>query len=299
MSRKLFYVNDTSLEDINFNGTPVNNVYYNNELVWNRYNYSWGDLYQVCQDKRNGVITEWPQDIELGMRLPIEVDVNGFQGVIEAELIDMDTEGDGILVFQQKTTFDRYFKLRDQIDFLEIGYYVLPLTKGYGYINNTTLYDNTMGGDYGCLTQKVWDLSVEEITGEGHNIHSYADHLHYYIDMEYTGYRNSNGRFIPYLPYRQYPYFMNTDGTGYDKSKLICYVGEYAIPYLLRSKAIQGDNEGDYGMYVGLTWEEDIYRAVREDGTVETWGRSDNRGYSYANPANNSFAYSFPCFAIG
>ena len=62
-----FLVNNIELQEIYFNNQMVKSAYYNNELVWTSHtepydwvgwdNATWEDIYNLCQDRQNGVIT--------------------------------------------------------------------------------------------------------------------------------------------------------------------------------------------------------------------------------------------------
>lgn len=103
MSNKSFYVNNESLLDVNFNNHRVEDVYYNNELVWRRNaldECSWGEIYQTCSKKRQGTIADWPADYRLGAKktLTLSLPVAG-TSTIDMYIIGRDIDGNGTLTF--------------------------------------------------------------------------------------------------------------------------------------------------------------------------------------------------------
>ena len=100
-----FKVNNQELGKINFNNQKVYSVYYNDVLVWEApldfVSVGWDYLYNLCKAKQAGTITEWPNYIQLGeIKTVSYTDWEGYTRYLPVRLIDIETEGPGILVFQ-------------------------------------------------------------------------------------------------------------------------------------------------------------------------------------------------------
>lgn len=106
-----FYVNNTELNAINFNGEQVKSVYYNNRFVWGMKpwkgwnNATWADLYDLCQAKQKGV-TDWPADVVLGKTktLNFTSPFDGKTTKADFMIIGLDIDAPGTMTFHSKNT---------------------------------------------------------------------------------------------------------------------------------------------------------------------------------------------------
>ncbi len=250
-----FFVNNKELKKINFNGNRVYSVYYNNNLVWEEPTQfdtvGWDYLYNICKARQADPTFEWPSYIQLGAVKDVYyADTNTF--AFKVRLIDIETEGPGILVFQAiwgygnppEGSWPGYYygdiPTHEKSWDFSITPYVKPLVKRTADVDNI--------GDNGLLEVKseecrYWHLSNCEVGEE--SIH-YIDTsgYGYLADYEYT-----EGISEPY------PYMTNPE------NRKSCTSDGTAVRYHLRSHTRL------YGPYY-----------VKVDGEVDfyTYQRSEN-----------------------
>lgn len=171
-----FYINNTELDKVFFNGSEVNTVYLNNVLVWDGAswkgwaNATWKDIYRLCQAKQTGKISAWPDDVVIGATKTTKLSTNvlGFTS-IEMVLIDIDKDGDGVLTFQSKTAsttefaYGSYGSLSNVenncnliYEYCDAKTYIKPINKTW--LDFASWSDKTKASN-------VWVLSKEELSG--------------------------------------------------------------------------------------------------------------------------------------
>lgn len=192
-----FYINKINVSSCGFNNNEVSSIYYNNNLVWSKKtfdwigwdNATWEDIYNMCQAKQEGYLTEYPSDVVLGATKTTTL-TSGILGSsvtdIEMTLIGIDVDGNGILTFHstecvgndlyylyaaetyeeyQNITFPnwRNSQVRDVCsDFYnkcDAKPYIKSLSKG------TCLTAGTKNDTPTYTSEKVWLLSAAEMGG--------------------------------------------------------------------------------------------------------------------------------------
>ena len=178
-----FYVNNTELQQINFNGNAVNSAYFNNVLIWNSFNWvgwnnaTWEDIYNLCKAKQEGKISAWPSDVVVGATkiTTLSTAVLGSSS-FTMRLIGIDEDGDGLLTFESSTTtvdgvnyndispIYYYGNLADIHSYCDAKNYTKTVSKVFTYPGG--LSDKT----YSC---NMWILSVDELGAGGGGAYSY------------------------------------------------------------------------------------------------------------------------------
>lgn len=105
-----FAVNNKNINTIYFNGEKVNSVYYNKNFVWGIEEWkglnqaTWDELYNLCQDKRKGLI-DWPADITLGAVKTLNY-ASKYNKSTKGDfiIIGIDVDGPGTITFHSKNT---------------------------------------------------------------------------------------------------------------------------------------------------------------------------------------------------
>lgn len=269
-----FYVNNTSLNMITFNEANANSIYYNGRLVWGApITLTWQQIYNYCKQKQNGEIETFPSSIYLGMEMiiPLRDDLTGNIKTVKARLVDIETEGTGVLVFQQCSSAQKasgYYMNLASHSMNSFSQYVKPLNKVGSYYDS---YESGfMSGEslfYTVNESKFWRLSAQEIGETNNSIVRDPDNIFTSIDFqEYT-----EGITTPYS-YLTVP------------EHRICYdVNGESTKYLLRSKVgAQTTNYHDLHYYVDMDGSFKGGSSPLANGLDEFWNGPD-----------------FHCFAIG
>jgi hypothetical protein len=287
---KNFYANKKLLNEITFNGSNVNKVYYNNVLVWDG-EYSMSDLYALCKQRQNGTINAFPPTVRVGMRVPVSV--SGY-GTFYAELIDIESSGTGVLIFQQKTALEGFALTNSNYSLTNISSYMKQFLIGYTKGCRPTSYGNPTV-DYAQAYRYVWDLSYLEVTNKSYfYANCYSPPVYEKVEWEYILKVNAASSYhgsIYHPTYIKFPYLQ-------EAANRICYdENGKAVKYQLRSAAaipVGSDTMAEYDPIF-------VY-AVLEDGSV-----GPNNGSACTNGSGGPTEYSmykdrgytFPCFAIG
>lgn len=204
-----FYVNDVAVQAVGFNGNKVNSVYYNNTFVWEAPEVSeWASIQELCKQRQSGEISAFPASIYLGME--VEIKITGVDLPAKARLVDIETEGPGILIFQVCQLPYKYLNFAPYTELSVTNPSTAACfgsqTNVYPYIRPLTKITYRSGEIREDLY--FWNLSDDEI-GEGKT-----------YDKEYTA-----GRSTPY------PWLAT-------KANRICYDKDgNAVQYYLRTYA--------------------------------------------------------------
>lgn len=286
-----FRVNNKNPYKVNYNQNEVKTIYYNEELVWEKPNtIDWDELYDLCKQRQAGTIEAFPDIVQLGMKMTVHYYYQGHSWEpierldIKVRLIDIETEGPGILIFQQYQAFglqysgapEPYngFLAYDFSNYPEIADYVIPLTK-YGF--STDISGNITDHS---LSQYGWDLSLLEVD---------SDLSSYNLNIT-TGYTKTITDDYTKNTKNKYPYLDNPENR-------ICYGpdGE-PIEYALRSfSQVEGASNASgpiaYADWSNAQGRDCIRHSITANGSIDLEGISTTSTFiDY---------YRFGCFAIG
>lgn len=103
-----FYINDVALKSAFFNGSEVKSIYYKGVLVWEAPSFTWPgwssatweDIYNLCKAKQEGIITEWPSDVNLNSSKNITLSPSVLSTTtVPMRVVGIDIDGNGVLTF--------------------------------------------------------------------------------------------------------------------------------------------------------------------------------------------------------
>lgn len=176
-----FATNNIFVESIGFNGQKVKSLYYNDVLVWgfSWEDSTWEDLYNVCKMKQAGVITEWPENIQIGKFKACETRLNGIDYTWYMRLIGMDIDAPGTLTFETATILDyvddEHFPngyAKNAYSCMEYHANLNPKESPYHYIRAIDKQYESVSLESEIRVEKVytWNLSREELGYKGDDI---------------------------------------------------------------------------------------------------------------------------------
>ena len=308
-----FFTNNTSLKEITFNTNDVSSVYFNNNLVWIKFewpglaNATWENVYALCKQKQSGVITEWPEDITIGATMTVNlsspiVDYRKEEFTsFECEIIGIDIDGDGVLTFQTKYCIymqmvDAPWQTYTTNPYVEIEWQDDELLQDNYVIARNVLRENC-NNFYAYCDAKNYIKPLNKYTA---NYNGYSEEqktmptgkLEYvWLPSEFEiGVSEYSIAALAQLKEATlgvnmpYPKFTDAESREKKELKSSVNIGEYTVPWWLRSTSttVSGTPAGSHQVCAGYSMQ-----------------RTIKGSYANGTAYYGSAAGFAPCFAIG